>query len=66
MANELQSAFYYNSGASALLAYIFGKVTGSDIEENAFKYLFCTTWYYPLFLEAYPLLHLQIQRMDCI
>ena len=40
MANEPGSTFNYNSGASALLAYIFGKATGSDIEEYASKYLF--------------------------
>jgi CubicO group peptidase (beta-lactamase class C family) len=40
MADEPGSVFNYNSGASELLAYIFRKATGKDIEEYAAAYLF--------------------------
>lgn len=40
MATEPGQSFNYNSGASQLLAYIFRKATGQDIEEYAAKYLF--------------------------
>ena len=40
MAVEPGSTFNYNSGASELLAYIFRKATGKDIEEYAATNLF--------------------------
>lgn len=40
MALEPGQSFNYNSGASQILAYIFRKATGRDIEEYAAKYLF--------------------------
>ena len=40
MATEPGQSFNYNSGASQLLAYIFRKATGQDIEVYASKYLF--------------------------
>ena len=40
MAVEPGQSFNYNSGASQLLAYIFRKATGKDIEEYASQYLF--------------------------
>jgi CubicO group peptidase (beta-lactamase class C family) len=40
MAVEPGSTFNYNSGASELLAYIFRKATGKDIEAYAAQYLF--------------------------
>lgn len=40
MAHEPGAVFAYSSGASALLAYVFKKVTGSAIEEYARKHLF--------------------------
>ncbi len=40
MSNEPGKLFNYNSGASQLLAYIFSKATGKDIEEYAAQYLF--------------------------
>lgn len=40
MAHEPGQTFNYNSGSSQLLAFIFRKATGRDIEEYAAKYLF--------------------------
>ena len=40
MANEPGSTFAYSSGATQLLAYIFKKETGQDIEAYARRYLF--------------------------
>jgi CubicO group peptidase (beta-lactamase class C family) len=40
MANEPGTAFHYNSGATQLLAYIFRRATGTDIEEYAHRHLF--------------------------
>ena len=40
MAVEPGQSFNYNSGASELLAYIFRKATGKDIEEYAAENLF--------------------------
>jgi CubicO group peptidase (beta-lactamase class C family) len=40
MAQEPGKVFNYSSGASALLAYIFQKETGQDIERYGDKYLF--------------------------
>lgn len=40
MAHEPGQSFNYNSGSSQLLAFIFRKATGRDIEEYAAKYLF--------------------------
>jgi hypothetical protein len=40
MAHEPGSVFAYSSGAAELLAYIFQKETGQDIEEYARKHLF--------------------------
>lgn len=40
MAEEPGSRFNYNSGASQLLAYIFRKATGMDMEEYAVLHLF--------------------------
>jgi len=40
MALEPGQSFNYNSGASELLAYIFSKATGKDIEEYAAEHLF--------------------------
>lgn len=40
MAFEPGQTFNYNSGASELLAHIFRKATGQDIEEYAAEYLF--------------------------
>ncbi|MGO9950471.1 MAG: serine hydrolase domain-containing protein [Steroidobacteraceae bacterium] len=40
MAHEPGSTFAYNSGATELLAYIFKKETGQDIEGYARRYLF--------------------------
>jgi CubicO group peptidase (beta-lactamase class C family) len=40
MAQEPGKAFNYSSGVSELLAYIFEKETGQDIEEYGEKYLF--------------------------
>lgn len=40
MANEPGTVFNYNSGATELLAYIFKKETGQDIETYGEKYLF--------------------------
>ena len=40
MAHEPGAPFAYNSGATELLAYIFQKQTGQDIEHYARKYLF--------------------------
>jgi len=40
VADEPGSRFNYNSGATILLAYIFHKATGQDIEEYAAKNLF--------------------------
>lgn len=40
MAEEPGKVFNYNSGATELLAYIFGKETGRDIEAYGEKYLF--------------------------
>ena len=40
MAEEPGKVFNYNSGATELLAYIFRKETGQDIEAYAEKYLF--------------------------
>ena len=40
MAAEPGSIFNYNSGASALLAYVFHRATGADIEEYAARHLF--------------------------
>jgi CubicO group peptidase (beta-lactamase class C family) len=48
MAVEPGQSFNYNSGASELLAYIFRKATGKDIEEYASQYLFA-----PLGIEHY-------------
>ncbi|HKW10078.1 MAG TPA: serine hydrolase, partial [Gemmatimonadaceae bacterium] len=50
MAAEPGAAFNYNSGASALLAYVFVKATGHDIEEYAAQHLFAPLgiqrWYW--------------------
>jgi hypothetical protein len=48
MAHEPGKVFAYSSGATELLAYIFKKQTGQDIEEYAKKYLFT-----PLGIEHY-------------
>jgi len=40
MSNEPGKVFAYSSGATELLAYIFQKETGQDIEQYASKYLF--------------------------
>jgi CubicO group peptidase (beta-lactamase class C family) len=40
MADEPGARFKYNSGATVLLAHIFQKATGQDVEEYAAKYLF--------------------------
>ncbi|MGA8150563.1 MAG: serine hydrolase [Terriglobales bacterium] len=48
MAHEPGTVFAYSSGATELLAYIFKKQTGQDIEEYARKYLFT-----PLGVEHY-------------
>jgi CubicO group peptidase (beta-lactamase class C family) len=40
MAAEPGSIFNYNSGASALLAYVFHRATDADIEEYAARHLF--------------------------
>ena len=40
MAMDPGSTFNYNSGASALLAYVFVRATGRDIEEYAAEHLF--------------------------
>lgn len=40
MAHEPGSTFAYSSGASELLAHIFAKETGQDIEQYARRYLF--------------------------
>ena len=40
MSEEPGTRFNYNSGASELLAYIFFKATGKDIEEYAVQHLF--------------------------
>jgi CubicO group peptidase (beta-lactamase class C family) len=40
MADEPGRQFNYNSGTTMLLAHIFGKATGHDIEEYAAKHLF--------------------------
>ena len=40
MAHEPGKVFQYNSGATQLLAYIFRKATGADIEEYAHRHLF--------------------------
>jgi CubicO group peptidase (beta-lactamase class C family) len=40
MAREPGQEFVYNSGATELLAYIFARETGYDIEQYAEKYLF--------------------------
>jgi len=40
MAVDPGTIFNYNSGASALLAYVFVRATGRDIEEYAAQYLF--------------------------
>jgi CubicO group peptidase (beta-lactamase class C family) len=40
MANEPGEVFRYNSGATQLLAYIFRRATGRDIEEYAAQHLF--------------------------
>jgi len=48
MAHDPGSVFAYSSGATELLAYIFKKQTGQDIEEYAKKYLFT-----PLGIEHY-------------
>ncbi|HEY7236680.1 MAG TPA: serine hydrolase [Gemmatimonadaceae bacterium] len=50
MATEPGTVFNYNSGASALLAYLFVKATGQDIEEYAARHLFAPLgiqrWYW--------------------
>lgn len=50
MSEEPGSRFNYNSGASELLAYVFRKATGVDIEEYAARHLFgplgITNWYW--------------------
>lgn len=50
MAAEPGAVFNYNSGASALLAYVFVKATGHDIEEYAAQHLFAPLgiqrWYW--------------------
>ncbi|MFL5612989.1 MAG: serine hydrolase domain-containing protein [Gemmatimonadaceae bacterium] len=50
MAAEPGSAFNYNSGATALLAYVFFRATGVDIEEYAARHLFAPLgierWYW--------------------
>src|SRR5580704_6157467 len=48
MAVEPGTVFNYNSGASELLAYIFQKETGQDIEKYGEKYLFA-----PLAMDHY-------------
>ena len=48
MAQEPGKVFNYSSGGSELLAYIFEKETGQDIEKYAQKYLFA-----PLGMDAY-------------
>jgi CubicO group peptidase (beta-lactamase class C family) len=48
MAFEPGQAFNYNSGSSELLAYIFRKATGKDIEEYAAQHLFA-----PLGIDQY-------------
>ena len=48
MAHDPGTVFAYSSGATELLAYIFQKDTGQDIEEYAKKYLFT-----PLGIEHY-------------
>lgn len=48
MAHEPGSVFAYSSGATELLAYIFQKETGQDIEEYARKHLFA-----PLGIDRY-------------
>lgn len=48
MALEPGEKFNYNSGASQMLAYIFRKATGVDIEEYAAKFLFA-----PLGIDQY-------------
>jgi CubicO group peptidase (beta-lactamase class C family) len=40
MSDEPGARFNYNSGATMLLAHIFQKATGQDLEEYAAKYLF--------------------------
>jgi CubicO group peptidase (beta-lactamase class C family) len=40
MAHEPGTAFQYNSGATQLLAYVFRKATGRDIESYAAEHLF--------------------------
>lgn len=50
MSDEPGSRYNYNSGATELLAEVFKKATGRDIEEYAAKYLFAplgiTHWYW--------------------
>ena len=50
MAEEPGTSFYYNDGAPVVMAYIFRKVTGQDMEEYAAKYLFAPLgiehWYW--------------------
>ena len=48
MSDEPGKRFNYNSGATAILAHIFAKATGQDIEEYAAKNLFA-----PLGIEHY-------------
>jgi len=50
MMREPGTAFNYSSGESALLAHVFYRATGMDIEEYAARYLFAplgiTEWYW--------------------
>jgi CubicO group peptidase (beta-lactamase class C family) len=50
MSEEPGARFNYNSGASQLLAHIFARATGTDIEEYAARHLFAplgiTDWYW--------------------
>jgi CubicO group peptidase (beta-lactamase class C family) len=50
MSEEPGTRFNYNSGASELLAYIFRRATGTDIEEYAARHLFAPVgirdWYW--------------------
>lgn len=54
MAIEPGKSFNYNSGASQILAYIFRKATGKDIEEYAVKNLFLPLGIYRHFWKRIP------------